>query len=76
MNIDQAIDRFETFIDVERGLAAKTVEAYATDLSQFAEFLSDRSKGAVRVDRVILVDVRAFLREQVRRGLISRSMMR
>jgi len=76
MNIDQAIDKFEMFLDVERGLAAKTVEAYATDLSQFADFLSERSEVAVRVDRVALVDVRAFLRDQVQRGLSSRSMMR
>lgn len=76
MNIDRAIDKFETYLRVERGLSLKTVEAYATDLAQFILFLDSRRRGPNRVDRIALVDVRGFLREQVRGGLSSRSMMR
>jgi site-specific recombinase XerD len=76
VNIDRAIEKFESFLEVERGLSPKTVEAYATDLAQFSEFLCDRQVGSVRVTRIDLVQVRAFLRSQVDRGLSSRSMMR
>jgi site-specific recombinase XerD len=75
VDIDRAIDKFETFLKVERGLSPKTVEAYGTDLAQFGEFLIERRR-VVRLDRIALVEVRAFLREQVNRGLSNRSMMR
>jgi len=76
MNVDRAIDKFESFLTAERGLAANTVQAYVTDLAQFSDFVAGRSGGTVAVDRVTLVDVRAFLRQEVSRGLNGRSMMR
>ncbi len=75
MNIDKAIVKFEIYLNAERGLSPNTIEAYATDLAQFAEFL-ERVESSVGVDRVGLLEIRAFLREQVDRGLSSRSMMR
>jgi site-specific recombinase XerD len=76
MNIDQASVKFAVYLNAERGLSPKTIEAYATDLAQFSEFLERIERGPVRVDRVGLLQIRAFLREQVDRGLSSRSMMR
>jgi len=75
MNIDKAIVKFETYLKAERGLSQNTIEAYATDLAQFAEFL-ERAETSAGVDGVRLLEIRAFLREQVDRGLSSRSMMR
>jgi len=75
MNIDKAIVKFETYLRAERGLSPNTIEAYATDLAQFAEFV-ERTESSAGVDRVGLLEIRAFLREQVDRGLSSRSMMR
>ncbi|MEE9269260.1 MAG: tyrosine recombinase XerC [Candidatus Krumholzibacteria bacterium] len=75
MTIDRAIEKFEAFLRVERGLAANTLQAYGTDLAQFAEF-ADR-KGKVRAaGDITLRDVRAFLREQVGAGLAASTVMR
>lgn len=74
LNIDVAIEKFISYLDVERGLSPNTVEAYATDLAQFAAFLRERK--IALAERVQLVDVRAFLRRRVGEGLGTRSMMR
>jgi site-specific recombinase XerD len=76
MNIDHAIGKFEVYLKAERGLSPKTIEAYATDLAQFGEFLERTDEESLRVDRIGLLHIRAFLRGQVDRGLSSRSMMR
>ncbi len=76
MNLDTAIDRFGTYLSVERGLATNTLRAYMTDLGQFAEYLSARSGGSPDTTAIRLGDVRAFLRDQVKRGLVETSMLR
>lgn len=76
MNVERAIDRFEQFLTTERGVSPNTVQAYMTDLSQFSDFLYRRKDGSMAVGRVTQVDIRAFLRQEVVRGLSNRSMMR
>lgn len=76
MDIDRAIDRFQSYLSVERGLSPNTVEAYVTDLVQLSRFVSERAHGRVAVDGIERTEVRAFLSDQVRRGMSSRSMMR
>ena len=39
MRLDDAIDRFRTHIEHERGLSPRTVEAYSSDLALFARHL-------------------------------------
>jgi site-specific recombinase XerD len=48
MNLDDAIDRFGTWLSAERGLSRLTVRAYLTDLAQFAAHLDARSRGSAR----------------------------
>ena len=76
MNADQAIESFETFLADERGLSPNTVQAYVTDLVQFVAFLEERDGRRPRLDRIALADVRAWLRREVGRGIVSSSMMR
>lgn len=40
--MDQLVDQYVNFLIVEKGLAAKTIEAYASDLSAFLSFLKSR----------------------------------
>ena len=77
MNIDDAIERFREHLEHERGLSARTVEAYCTDLGQLAAFVVKR-EGADVVDiaSVEIADIRAFLAGELERGMSSRSMMR
>jgi integrase/recombinase XerC len=76
MNLDTAIERLETHLSAERGLASNTVGAYVTDLSQFAEHLAARLGHSPDTKSIRLGDVRSFLRQQVKRGLGDTSMLR
>lgn len=45
--LDGHVDRYLNWLLIEKGLAAKTIEAYARDLSVYLGFLKDRSIDAV-----------------------------
>ena len=76
MNLDDGIQKFETHLSSERGLSAHTVRAYLTDLGQFSAFLEARKGRVPRPGEIELRDVRGFLRDQVKRGIIDTSMLR
>jgi integrase/recombinase XerD len=68
-----AIRGFIDYLKVEKGLAALTIEAYQTDLDQFAEFVHRRRRGLLEARRE---DVRAFLNELFSNGVRDRSVAR
>lgn len=76
MNLDNAIQKFETYLSAERGLSPNTARAYLTDLAQFAAYAEATRGGIPDASGIRLTDVRAFLRDQVKRGLIETSMLR
>jgi integrase/recombinase XerC len=76
MHLDEAIERFRTYIEHERGLSPRTVEAYTGDLALFARHLTAGDAGCPDVAGITVRDVRAFLASEVSRGKSSRSMMR
>ncbi|OXM99482.1 site-specific tyrosine recombinase XerD [Bifidobacterium vansinderenii] len=60
--LDDLIDRFLAYIDVERGLAKATVAAYRSDLSRYAQWLRGRGIGSlVEVSRHDVEDFMASL---------------
>ena len=72
--LDQAIDGYLDHVATERGLARKTVEAYARDLGAFGRFLVTRR---VRATAAIgAAEVRAHLVALADRGLSARSRAR
>jgi len=74
VTLDEAVDRFLDHVATERGLARKTVEAYARDLAAFTRFaLVRRVSGA---GRITTADVRAHLTALADRGLSPRSQAR
>jgi integrase/recombinase XerC len=74
--LDDAIERFREHIAHERGLSARTVEAYTSDLALFARHLDPEGEHAPKVTSITPLELRAFLAGEVGRGLSSRSMMR
>ena len=70
---DLLIDAFLDHVRIERGLAKKTVEAYASDLAPFARFLAAQGTA---LDHVEGTDLSAFLAERARGGLGARSQAR
>lgn len=76
MNLDNAIQKFETYLSAERGLSQNTSRAYLTDLAQFAAFAEAAQGSLPDAEGIRLADVRAFLRDQVKRGLTETSMLR
>jgi len=74
MKIDSAVERFHQYLEAERGLSPRTVSAYLTDLHQFSSFFE--SRGGVDIGAVTLLDIRAFLRGEMKRGLNNSSMVR
>ncbi|MCI0495776.1 site-specific tyrosine recombinase XerD [candidate division KSB1 bacterium] len=53
------IENFINFIIVERNLATNTIEAYASDINKYADFLM--SRGVTRLENVQPPDVLAYL---------------
>ena len=76
MHLDDAIERFREYIAHERGLSARTVEAYASDLALFARHVTPDGGRSPDVAKITPLELRAFLAGEVGRGLSSRSMMR
>jgi integrase/recombinase XerC len=76
MQLDEAIDRFRTYIEHERGLSARTVEAYTSDLALFSRHLDPEGEKSPNVAKITPLELRAFLAGEVNQGKSSRSMMR
>ncbi len=74
MDLKTALQRFYNYLEAERGLAERTRIAYRTDLRQFFHFLEN--KGGRELDEVTLLDIRSFLRYEIKRGLTHASIMR
>jgi integrase/recombinase XerD len=62
---------FVAYLRVEKGLSAKTIEAYLADVHQFAESLKGRAMTAARRE-----DVRAFVHKLHANGVGARSVAR
>jgi site-specific recombinase XerD len=67
---DLLLDAFLQHVRIEKGLAAKTVSAYAADL---APFLRHLAKEGLAIDAVKGPDLSAFLAARSRHGLSARS---
>jgi integrase/recombinase XerC len=71
--------RWIAFLAHERRLAAKTLEAYARDVSAFLGFLAEHLGGKPKLadlSRLAPADVRAFLARRRRDGIEPRTLMR
>ena len=74
MTVDHAVDAYLDHVATERGLARKTVEAYARDLGAFTRCLVAR--GIRAAGRIGPADVRAHLAALADGGLSGRSQAR
>jgi integrase/recombinase XerD len=72
--LGRTIEEFLTFLQAERGLSPRTVEAYGGDLRQLAEFL--RAGGTVGLGGVTRERVIAFEGQLYRRGIKASSAAR
>ena len=72
----RAIEDFLQWLDVQKGASAATRRAYATDLRQFAQFLSRRGCALAEPDRIGRGDVEAFVAELFRAGEARSSLAR
>ena len=54
----QLLSDFLDYLRIEKGLAALSINAYTTDILQFAEFLENRKRVLLKAQRA---DVREFL---------------
>jgi integrase/recombinase XerD len=70
---DLHVDAFLQHVRIEKGLAARTVAAYAADLATFLAFLERARRPMEAVEGS---DVSAFLAERARSGLSARSQAR
>ena len=70
---DLLIDAFLQHVRIEKGLAARTASAYASDLAAFSLFLARAGRG---LDEVEGGDLSLFLAERSRAGLSARSQAR
>ena len=73
------IDRWLGYLGAERRMSPKTLEAYARDVGQFLDFLTQHLGGAPSLKALATLspaDVRAFMAARRSEGLSSRSLMR
>ncbi|HZR49097.1 MAG TPA: site-specific tyrosine recombinase XerD [Streptosporangiaceae bacterium] len=59
MTVREGVREYLDFLEVERGLAANSVESYWRDLRRYEEVLADRGRG--NLDEVTTVDVAEFV---------------
>ena len=59
MTVEEATDEFLTYLSVDRGSSANTLEAYGRDLTRYARFLDGRNKA--NVEDVQREDIEAFV---------------
>lgn len=71
--MDDQIGNFISYLDVERGLAANTQDAYKRDLKHFSEYLTERNSGIERASRAVIISYLLYLeREQMSRATVAR----
>lgn len=75
MTLDHAIETYLAHLKIERNLAKNTLQSYARDLGQFAEFLTGDGESP-GVESVRDSDITAFLVEELGRGLKPRTVTR
>ena len=70
----QCLDRYQTFLVMEKGLSEKTTAAYHADLMRFGRFLNEKRVSAVAsIDSGLILEYLIRLRKQ---GLSARSRAR
>lgn len=69
-DMEDALERFTLYLKLDRGLAAKTIEAYATDLKPF---LAEKKGSIAQVDRR---DIETHLAALMDEGIGNRSLAR
>jgi integrase/recombinase XerD len=72
--MDVDIDRFLSYVSVEKGLAQNTLLAYSRDLAKFQAFL--KAKGIKRFDQVDRKEISFFLEAMQQAGLVPTSISR
>ncbi|NJD56339.1 MAG: site-specific tyrosine recombinase XerD, partial [Nitrospirae bacterium] len=55
-------DLFLTYLSVEKGLSRNTVNAYATDLRKYLQFLKEKGREAAKAKKEDIVDFMELLR--------------
>ncbi|WP_291323404.1 tyrosine recombinase XerC [Desulfonatronospira sp.] len=75
-NLPDEILAFLAHLDVEKGFAGATLEAYSQDLLQWEEFLQSTNKTCASPGEVVRADVHAFLVHMHNQGLAKSSMAR
>lgn len=68
------LDRFYDYLEFERGLSPRTLEAYARDVTRLVEFLE--SRGVTRPDGADAEDLREFMYHLKDQGLKASSIRR
>lgn len=59
--LSDRIDSFVEYLAAERGASPETIRAYASDLSQFAEWLEDRGEGGIDPATIGIEHLRGFV---------------
>lgn len=60
----QLLDKFLTFLSVEKGLSRNTVVSYASDLLKYSDFLREKKKDIITASRGDIVDFMELLRAE------------
>ncbi|MGE0791903.1 MAG: site-specific tyrosine recombinase XerD [Sandaracinaceae bacterium] len=71
--LEHAIDAYLVHLKVERGLAKKSVEAYARDLAELASFFAEEQ---IELERIDAPSLCAWILSLSARGLVPRSQAR
>jgi hypothetical protein len=70
-SVDQLIDQYMNYLVIEKGLAAKSIEAYASDLTAFLDFLRDQK--IVSIDEADTAAILKYIIELRQSGLHYRA---
>ena len=72
--LDNLVDRYINYLLVEKGLSARTIDAYSADLSRYTDYITaDKAGGVSEHDTQLLLRYLIHLRSQ---GLTARSRAR
>ena len=74
--VEGVIQDFVSYLNLQKRFSPLTAKSYQHDLNEFFNFISDGKKDELKLSEISYQSVRAFIAEQVDKGIAASSVNR